>query len=77
MNQPGTDLHPDLWVGLVTLVPWVLIYFRGFIAEIGKSSAQALWGTISRRRRKQQRESTVTVVIVVAQKRRPERRQRS
>ena len=66
MNQPGTDSHPDLWVGLATLLPWVLIYLRGFITEIGKSSAQALWGTISRCLQKQQREATVTVVIIVS-----------
>jgi hypothetical protein len=66
LNQVGIESHPDPWVGLVTLLPWVLLYLRGVLAELGKSSAQALWKTMARHRRKQQQSSAVTVVIVVS-----------
>jgi hypothetical protein len=66
LDQPGHGSHADLWVGLVTLLPWVLMVLRSFIAELAKSAAQAVWKTMARRRRAQQQNSTVTIVFVVS-----------
>ena len=67
LNQPATDSHPDLWVGLVTVLPWALLYLRGFVAELGKSSAQALWKMMARRQQAQRQAPTIIIFIVVSE----------
>jgi fumarate reductase subunit D len=66
VDQAGTDPRPDLWVGIIAVLPWILLYLRGVIAELGKFSAQALWRLISRSLRTQDGKETVTVVVVLA-----------
>ena len=33
LHDAGPDLQPDVWVGIVTMMPWILLYLRGFIGE--------------------------------------------
>jgi hypothetical protein len=41
-DQPSTESSSDLWMGIITILPVVLLYLRSVIAELGKVSAQAL-----------------------------------
>lgn len=47
MNPNSADAAPTLMLGLATLLPFIAVYLRGALTELGKMTAQAL---LARRR---------------------------
>jgi hypothetical protein len=64
-DQPSTESSSDLWMGIITILPVVLLYLRSVIAELGKVSAQALLKYIGKRLRKRQAASSTTAVVIL------------
>jgi hypothetical protein len=64
-DQTRTEASSELWVGIITILPVVLLYLRSVIAELGKVSAQALLKYIGKRLRKRQAASSTTAVVIL------------
>ena len=60
-DQSRSDINPELWAGIVTLVPVIALYLRSFLAELGKVTAQAVWRFIAGKR---QAHPTVLVIVL-------------
>jgi len=58
------DLQSDILTGVVTILPLVLLYLRGFVTELGKVTAQALWQAIVRRMLRKPAQTTTVVIVV-------------
>src|SRR5688572_4645848 len=59
-EQSSNDFNPELWAGIVTIMPVILLYLRSILAELGKATAQAIWRFIVYKRH-----SRPTVLVIV------------
>ena len=63
-DRSSSNISPELWAGIVTLMPVFALYMRSVLAELGKITAQVVWKFIAGKRQRQQGHSTVIVVLV-------------
>ena len=60
-ERSSSDINPELWAGIVTIMPVIVLYLRSVLAELGKTTAQAVWRFIAGKR---QGHRTVLVIVL-------------
>ena len=60
-DRSSSDINPELWAGIVTIMPIIALYLRSVLAELGKTTAQAVWRFIAGKR---QGHPTIVVIML-------------
>jgi hypothetical protein len=63
-DHSSSAIDQEIWTGVFTLLPVVVIYLRSVIAELGKVSAQCVWNVIKKKRQRSPTAPTVVIVVL-------------